>query len=399
MKTSWFLLSVSLVCAATGAWGDTFTHRDGRTVYHGYATQTVTEEGRTLVHTEEKGPIELNLGEFTISPDSLGRNNTIAIIPLKEGIRYELTTRAFENAVVEESNKGPLFILIEIDSPGGRSDYTERMCAALTNTRNCRTVAFVSGGPQGGAYSAAAAVALSCNEIYMAPATSIGAATQYVRTSSGEIMDMKTAYGDTVGEKFQSVWRNYLAALAQQNNRSGLIAKAMVDKDIEVLEAVRGGKTVFIESHEKQAGDQVVRVRCKKGEVLTLPAPDAVACTIADGMVATRAELLSQLGSTDATLIHNSAMATANEELDRVITRFNRLNSTVDLKYKELDAKVKARALTRSAAIRDYQELVKNAEYLLRLKQSYPDVPASEESLEEFLNAVKATQQAIRAIR
>lgn len=397
MRTNWFVLLVGLFSTVVAS-ADTFTHRNGQTVYHGYATQTVID-GKTLVHTQEDGAIELNLAEFTVVPNAKGRNNTVAVIPVKDVIRYELVTAAFEKAVVEESNKGHLFILIEIDCPGGRTDLAERMCAAVTNTRNCKTVAFIHGGPQSGAYSAAAALALACNEIYMAPATSIGAATQYVRTSSGQILDMKAAYGDSVGEKFQSVWRNFLAALAQQHNRSGLVAKAMVDKDIEVLEVLRGGKTLFIEGNEKLAGDQVVRVRCKKGEVLTLPAADAVDCTIADGVAATREELLSTLGFLEATLVLNPDVDAAQEELDRVIARFNRLNSMVDLKYKELDAKVNARALTRSVAIRDFQELIKNAEYLLKLKQGYPDVPVPEEALEAFLNNVKAEQQAIRAIR
>lgn len=397
MRTGWFLLFATVV-SATIAEADTFRHRATQKVYHGYAEQTVTD-GKTPVHTEEEGVLELNLAEYIISPDTKGRSNTIPVISIKDGLLYDLTTGAFEKAIVEESNKGPLLILIEIDSPGGRSDFAERICAAITNTRNCRTVAFVSGGPQNGAYSAAAAVALACNEIYMAPATSIGAATQYVRTSSGEILDMKAAYGDAVGEKFQSVWRNFLAALAQQNNRSGLVAKAMVDKDIEVLEVGRAGKTVFIEAHEKLAGDQVVRVLCKKGEVLTLPAADASACTIADGVVATREELLLRLGCSGATVVSNTTIEAAADELERAISRFNRLNSSVDLKYKELDAKVKARALTRSAAIRDFQELVKNAEYLVKLKQSYPDLPVSKESLEGFLDDVKATQEAIRAMR
>ncbi|NLW84580.1 MAG: hypothetical protein GXY41_09310 [Phycisphaerae bacterium] len=393
-----FALSLFLVVLAALSPADTFTHRSGQPVYHGYATQTVIE-GRTLVQTEQEGPIELNLAEFSVTPNAKGRNNTIAVISLKEVIQYELTTAAFEKAIVEESNKGPLLILIEIDGPGGRTDYAERMCAAILGTRNCRTVAFVSGGGYGGAYSAAAAVALACDAIYMAPGTSIGAATQYVRASSGKMMDMKEAYGDTLGEKFQSVWRNYLASLAQRNNRSGLMAKAMVDKDIEVLEVVRGDKTLFIEANDRLPGDQFVRVRCKAGEVLTLPAAEAATGTIADGVAASRDELLDRLGYADAALVFNTDIPAANEELNRVIDRFNRLNAAVDLKYKEIDAKIKAKSLTRSAAIRDIQDLVRNADYLFRLKQNYPDVPASEAKLQEFVTNVKALELAIRAIR
>ena len=48
-----FALSLFLVVLAALSPADTFTHRSGQPVYHGYATQTVIE-GRTVVHTEEE---------------------------------------------------------------------------------------------------------------------------------------------------------------------------------------------------------------------------------------------------------------------------------------------------------------------------------------------------------
>lgn len=397
MKKEYLLILALVVCSGISM-ADTFTHRTSKTVYHGYATQTVND-GKTLVHTQQQGSVELNLAEFDVVPDRKGRNNTICVISVKDAIQYDLETAAFEKAVVEESNKGPLFLLIEIDSPGGKTNLAERMCSAITNTRNCRTVAFVNGGVNGGAYSAAAAVALACNEIYMAPAASIGAATQYVRSSSGKIYDMKAAFGDNVGEKFQSIWRNFLAALAQQNGRSGLVAKAMVDKDIEVLQVQRSGKTVFIEAHEKAAGDQVVRVLCKKGEVMTLPAADAATCTIADAVVETRGDLLKHLDCADTQVIVNPDMDAAKEELEKVIQRFNKLNSALEMKYKELEIKAKSGSMTKSQLVKDFQSLVKNGEYLLKLKQTYPDVPADEEDIQEFVNDMKATYQGIKSMR
>ena len=272
------------------------------------------------------------------------------------------------------------------------------MCSAIANTRNCRTAAFIRGGSVGGAYSAAAAVALACNEIYMAPASSIGAATA-IASADGHSVDLKEAFGDAIGEKIGSVWRNYLAALAQQNNRPGLLAKAMEDRTIEALEVKRGGRTVFIEAHEKAPGDQVVRIACKKGELLTLPSSDAVACRIADGPADSRDDLLKRLNCGDAAVAINPDIAAAGDELEKVINRFNKLNAALDSKYKELGAKVKAGALTKAVAVKDFQALIKNAEYLLKLKQAYPDVPVSEEGLEDFIGDIKASYQAIRAMR
>ena len=151
MKRRWFRISAAvLFSAAMVVRADTFTQRSSGSVYHGYATQTAAN-GKVVVQTEKDGPMELNLAEFDIIPNAKGRNNTIAVIPVKGVISFELLTAAFEKAVVEESNKGPLFILIEIDSPGGRIDLARQMAAAIINTRNCRTVAFVHGGSVGGA--------------------------------------------------------------------------------------------------------------------------------------------------------------------------------------------------------------------------------------------------------
>ena len=241
-------------------------------------------------------------------------------------------------------------------------------------------------------------MALACNVIFMAPSAGIGAATA-MAANGGQSVDLKEAFGQTLGEKIGSVWRNYLVALAQQNNRPALLAKAMEDREIEVLEVNRGENTIFLESHEKVPGDKVIRIRCKKGELLTLSAADAVACKIADGLTASREELLRKLDVAEAGITVNQEIDTAATEIDKVIERFNRLNSNLDLKYKELDAKIQNRSLNRNHAIKDIQTLIRNAEYLLRLKQAYPDVPVSEEHLESYINDLKASYQAIRAMR
>lgn len=395
MKTSGVVFAIVLAAVFAAVQADTFTHRSSRAVYHGFATQTVSEGGRTLVHTLEQGPIALNLAEFDVVYDPKGRQQSVAVIPIKEAIEFEIQTSAFEQAIINESNKGHLYILIEIDSPGGRIDLAQRMCAAIINTRNCPTVAFISGQSVGGAYSAAAAVALVCNAIYMVPTSSIGAATAVLNVE-GYALDLKEALGETVGEKISSVWRNYLAALAQQNNRPSLLAKAMEDRSIEVLEVRRQDRTFFLESHEMLTGDQVVRIRCKKDELLTLPAADAAACGIADGVVESREALRQRLGCPTAEVVVNPALEEAAAELDKVIKRFDSLNQALDSKYKEMSAKIASSTLNKNQAVKDLQFLIKNAEYLSRLKKAYPDVPVSEEVMDEFISALKADYQAIR---
>ena len=395
MKQLWTVLFLIMAGLAVG---DTFTHKQKDIVYHGYATSELVS-GKNRVITQEKGPIELNLASYKIEYNSQGRNNFVSLLSIDDVIELEHATKAFEEAIVEEADKGPQFILIEIDTPGGRVDLCKRLCAAISGVRHCHTIAYIHGGENGGAYSAGAAVSLACDEIYLVPEVSIGAATMIAASSDGRVADMKKAYGEVVGEKYNSAWRTYLSSLAEENNRSGAIAKAMADKDIVVIEVSRDGNSLFIEPQDKKAGDIEIRTVCSKGELLTLSANEAVEYEIAQGIVESRQKLLVQKGIADAQIVENVKIAEAAEEYEKVVRRFNKLNQRLDLKFKELMAKAQRNALTRSEAMRDFDELIKNGEYLLKLKRSYPDIPYTEESLVGFVNDVKAEYAAIKAMR
>lgn len=396
VKTQILVLFVFVVGSLCGA--DTFKHKKKDLIYHGYATSTM-KSGKNVVMTQEKGALELNLAGYDVEFNSTGRNSFISVLSIDDVIALEHATKAFEEAIVEEADKGPLMILIEIDTPGGRVDLCKRLCAAISGVRYCKTVAYINGGENGGAYSAGAAVSLACDEIYLVSAVSIGAATMITANAKGEVADMKKAYGEAVGEKYNSAWRSYLASLAEENNRSGALAKAMADKDIVVIEVNRKGQRFFIEPNDKKPGDTVVRTVCKKGELLTLSANEAVACDIAAGITESRQSLLFKAGIPDASIVENVKLIEAKEEFEKVVRKFDKLNERLDLKFKELQAKAKRGALTRSAAIRDYNAIVKNGEYLLKLKRSYPDIPYSEETLVSFINDVKAEVSAIKAMR
>lgn len=397
MKQWIWLVHVIIIGGICGA--DTFSHKQKDIVYHGYATSDIKDSGKTVVITQENGPVELNLAAYDLEYNRTGRNPIIPVLAIKDVIELEHATKAFEDAIVEEADKGPLMILIEIDTPGGRVDLCKRLCAAITGMRYCKTVAYIKGGENGGAYSAGAAVSLACDEIYMVPEACIGAATMIMTNSRGQTTDMKRAYGDTVGEKYNSAWRSYLASLAEENNRPGALAKAMADKEIEVIEVKRKSERYFIEPKEKLAGDTIVRTITQKGKLLTLSAKEAVDCRIAAGIVESRQALLLTTGIDNASFVENTKLAEAEEEFDKVVRKFNKLNEHLDLKFKELVAKADQRSLTRNAAVRDYDAIIKNGEYLLKLKRSYPDIPYSEESLIEFVNDVKAQRAGIKAMR
>lgn len=378
---------------------DTFTHRTKHIVYHGYATQDMVD-GQNIIVTQEAGQINLNLSEYDVEFNTTGRNQFISLLAIRGSIDSEHETDAFEKALVEECNKGPAVILIEIDTPGGRVDLAKRMCAAIDEIRHCKTIAYIKGGENGGAFSAGAAISLACDEIYMSPQTTIGAATMIATTTSGYVIDMKRAYGEAVGEKFNSAWRSYLASLAEKNNRSGALAKAMADKDIEVIEIKRNDKQYFIESSEKRDQDVIVRTVCKKGELLSLPSKEALECKITDGVVESRQALLTRLSvPVETPVIENESLVSAREEYEKATRRLEMLVKKLDLDFRELDAKQQAHSLTRNEALKSFDNIIRKTEYLLRMKKSYPDIPLDEEQVELFLNEMKAQYSAIKAIR
>lgn len=124
----------------------------------------------------------------------------------------------------------PALVLLEIDSPGGRAEVMLDLGEAVQQL-GVPTVAFIRplrGG--GGAWSAAAYVALSCRRIFMSPGTVLGAAAPVSPT------------GEALPEKHVSAFREKFRARAEQNGYPGNLAAAMVDKDIELFEvSVEGG--------------------------------------------------------------------------------------------------------------------------------------------------------------
>jgi membrane-bound ClpP family serine protease len=220
-----FISFLSSTCLA-----DTFTNRNTPEVLHGYATSR-TKGGETIVHTQEKGSLSLNLAQWKITPDYLGRNNKVIIITLDDHIGLHIEAQALKEAISKSADEGPLFILIEISTPGGQLDRIQQICGAITNIRHCQVIAFITGGRHRGAISGGAAVAFACDKIFMADNAVIGAASLVSKTAFGP-KEIKEVIGEELGEKLISSWRAHLASMAEQHGRPGILAMAMADRDI-----------------------------------------------------------------------------------------------------------------------------------------------------------------------
>ncbi len=378
-------LAFSSTCFA-----DTFTHRQTGETLHGYATGR-TEGGKTFVHTQQKGEVKLNLAEWNIIADRLGRNNRVIILTIDDAIEFEIETEALVQAITKAADEGPLFILLEVDTPGGRVDLTQRICAAIMETRNCQVVAFAKGDKNGGAISAGVAVVFACDKIYMSNNAVIGAAMMTTTLGTGRPKELKKAYGEDLGEKFSSAWRAKLASMAEQNHRPGLLARAMVDRDIEVIEVSEADRKFFIEPVNKRPRQRLVHTWSKKGSLLTLTAAEAAKCKIADKVVSSREELLRDLGAENAEIVINNDVQNARIELKRARGQLNRIRKSIDFKIKQSKNPQPVRKVLK--ILRSAKSEFKT---LIKLAKKYPDLGLNIQVLEEELNSIEADYEKIK---
>jgi len=153
-----------------------------------------------------------------------------------------------------ETNKAA-FVIVEINTFGGRVDAATEIKDAILNSK-VPTVAYINKR----AISAGSLIALSCNQIVMAPGSSMGATT---------VVDDS---GKKQSEKSQSFMRAEMGSTAEKNGRDKLIAEAMVDEDIEIT-----GLT-------------------PKGKLLTLTAAEALHHRMCDTILSSEKEIYQYLG-------------------------------------------------------------------------------------------------------
>ena len=368
---------------------DTFTNRKTQEILHGYATSQ-TKDSETTVYTKEKGKLALNLSQWQITGDRLGRKNKVIVLTLDDLFELQIEAEAMQEAIIKSADEGPLFILIEISTPGGRLDRIQQVCGQITKTKHCRVIAFIRGGRYRGAISGGAAVAFACDQIFMEDNSVIGAATLVAKIGGGPI-DVKKVYGEDLGEKLSSSWRSHLASMAERQGRPGILAMAMADRDIEVIEVSEGNTSMFIDPANKRPQQNTVHVWSKKGALLTLTAQDAVKCGIADKIFDSREQLLGFLQAEDARIAMNNALQNARQELKRAKAQIERIRKSLDLKTQQLEYEHPAPKILKilQSARNDFQILIK-------LAKKYPDLQLATYPLEEELNSIEAAYDKIK---
>ncbi|MFW6216012.1 MAG: NfeD family protein [Alkalispirochaetaceae bacterium] len=201
-----------------------------------------------------------------------------------------------QRAVEAAREAGTSVLVIDIDTFGGRVDSALEIANALGSADSVKTVTYVGASPEGRgvSWSAGALIALASNEIYLAPGTSIGAATPVIQGPEGE---------QTASEKTVSAVRGQMAALAERNGHPPAVARAMVDPAVELLSAEVDGERRLITRQELEAieseGEREIgstEVISEAGKLLTFTAGEMERYGISKGSPVNRQELASLLG-------------------------------------------------------------------------------------------------------
>ncbi len=138
-----------------------------------------------------------------------------------------------ERAIREAESAGASFVVLDIDTPGGRVDSAERIADAISDS-GVPVYAFVNRR----AFSAGALIALATRGIYMRPGSVIGAATPV------------DGSGTKASEKIVSAMRSEMRALAEAQGLDPAVAEAMVDESLAIPDVVEAGQLLTLTTEE-----------------------------------------------------------------------------------------------------------------------------------------------------
>ncbi len=317
---------------------DTFVNRRTGRSFNGYVVAR-RKGDRTQVRIENSSPKYLDLSEYEITGNYLGRQKKIFVFPLKNSLNLIAETEVFERTLALAASQGPLFILIEIDTPGGRIDLAQRIGAAITDTDNCLTVAYLSGGEFGGAFAEAAMVALACDRIYMKKGTQIGAISpQFAGSLSDEGTETPPDGDEKTSGELKYQWQQFVSSIAERRVNAALLIKAMTDKSVGVVEVIDNDRRIIIDSRDKKPKQKVVRTWSKKGTLLTLTAEEAVQTAVAEKIADSQKELLGELEAVNARKIQDRRLLGARRDYERSKGRLDEILSAIEFLENRSDA-------------------------------------------------------------
>ncbi|MCH8567477.1 MAG: hypothetical protein LAT67_04410 [Balneolales bacterium] len=209
--------------------------------------------------------------EITL-PDSPGPVFVVRV----EGLVDNGLHRYIERGIALAESENAAGLILHMDTFGGLVDAADKIRKNLLDT-DIHTLTFIDKN----AASAGALIAFATDTIYMAPGSSIGAAT---------VVD---GGGGKADEKMQSYMRGLMRSTAEATGRNARIAEAMVDERIEI-----DGITT-------------------EGNLVTLSTSEALEFGMIEGRVSTIEEALREIGWEESELIY--VQETTNEQVLRFL--------------------------------------------------------------------------------
>jgi membrane-bound serine protease (ClpP class) len=221
---------------------------------------------------------------------SVGQSQrTVYVAPITGTVDQGMT--GFVDRVYRETSGDPdALVVLEIDTFGGMVDSALEIVDTMIKLPPERTIAFV----ENKAISAGALIALSCGDLVMKPATTIGDCAPISYTQEGVEM---------LGEKFQSPIRAKFRALAKRNGYPETLAEAMVTPEKEVYAVEIAGERIFMDAQEYEdlTPEEKNAVASKKtvvaeGELLTMDAAEALDLGFSRMTASSIPDMLNQMG-------------------------------------------------------------------------------------------------------
>jgi membrane-bound serine protease (ClpP class) len=209
----------------------------------------------------------------------------------------DVGTQALLRRAIDEADGRGDRLVLELDTPGGSTELMWQLAKMLNGAseQGVATAVWVDDR----ALSAGALLALACERVYMRSHATIGSALP-VTIGPGGLAPVSE--DEEVREKISSGLRAEFRGVAEKHGRPGILAEAMVDPALEVLEVRVDGALRLVSSTElddlrsRGIEHEFLRTVVAEGELFNATGSEAVALGLADGLAESREELYGKLG-------------------------------------------------------------------------------------------------------
>ena len=239
------------------------------------------------------------------------------VFPLRGVIEDHAMVEALERGLGEAKRQNVAVVILRMDTPGGRVDLTEKIIQTLEKVDWAPVVALVEGGDKR-ALSAGTYICLATRKIYMAPGTTIGAATPYSK-------NVKTGAAQ-VDAKLTSAFRARFRSLAETHGYPPALVDAMVDSKVSIVQVFVSGKQMIVTEEEAKNLEDAHRsdglfkrgkVISRAGEPITLTSNEAAEFGICAAVVSGPQDVLRRMGLGDSEIIEAAWVPSWIEQLNK----------------------------------------------------------------------------------